>query len=232
VNDRESPLWPFLLLSLALFAAGEVVLGFVIHSEPPPKFVEVDLSDLQGVKDELPPPGEPSASPAAKPVSTPAPTPQPTPEPTPEPTPTPPPPAATPEFVKPEPSVQPRPSPKPRPRSRAPRHEATTAPGPTQSAQTGRGSPTGKTGGAGGSKGDFIATPHPEYDSTALERRYQGSGAALITYANGQIIAAEMTRSTGVPYLDSRTTAWIKRYWKVKPGVSGRAILPISWRIE
>lgn len=86
--------------------------------------------------------------------------------------------------------------------------------------------------GRGGSRGDFISTPHPEYDSTSLERRYQGIGTALIIYSEGRILSVEMSQSTGVPYLDSRTTVWIKTYWKVKPGVSGRAILPITWRIQ
>ncbi len=90
----------------------------------------------------------------------------------------------------------------------------------------------GKAGGRGGSKGDFISTPHPEYDYTSLERHYEGSGTVLIIYSDGKIVSVRMRGSTGVSYLDSRTVNWVKSYWRVKSGASGEAILPITWRIQ
>ncbi len=86
-------------------------------------------------------------------------------------------------------------------------------------------------GGRGGSRGDFIATPKPQYDATALQRHYQGSGDVLIVYANGAIVSVEMTRGTGVSYLDAKTTSHVKSNYRVKAGASGRATFSINWTL-
>jgi outer membrane biosynthesis protein TonB len=226
---RERPLSVYLGLSLVLLTAGTFWSREFFHVDPPPKTVEIDLSDIAAVPGEPPPKGDT----AAPTEPAPQPTPELTPEPTPEPTP--PPPVEKPEFVKPEPVPTPPPAlPKPRvaavhppqPRPPAP-HPARPAPAPVSSGV--RGTPSGVAGGRGGSKGDFIATPHPEYDNVATQRHYQGQGEVLISYANGELTSVEMSQTTGVSYLDSRTISWVRSRYRVKPGVSGRATFHIAW---
>ena len=227
----ERPFWMFLGGSATVLALAVLGYGLMFRPEPPPAIVEVDLSDIAAVPGEPPPKGD-----AAAPVEpTPAPTPEATPEPTPEPTP--PPPVEKPEFVKPEPVPTPPPKPKavaarpPEPprASRPPTPPRPVAAAPAPAAV--RGTSSGVVGGRGGSKGDFTATPHPQYDLTATQRHYQGSGSVLITYSNGAIVSVEMSQSTGVSYLDSKTVSWVKSMYRVKPGVSGRASFNIAWTL-
>jgi outer membrane biosynthesis protein TonB len=159
----------------------------------------------------------------------------------------PPPPPAPPEFVAPtpvpEPTATPLPSPpppkpevlkkpalpkivKPAPKAVSAENSiAQTAP----TSQPPAGSPVGVAGGRGGSHGDFVATPHPAYDTIAQQRGYEGVGDVLITYQDGAITAVTMTKSTGVSYLDTRTTIWVKTRYRVKPGTSGQAAFKITW---
>jgi outer membrane biosynthesis protein TonB len=171
---------------------------------------------------------------------------------------TPPPPKPEAEFIEPSPIIEKAPAPEPRPEPAQepppPRNEAqpqedikkavppplpkpkpspNTAVKPAKSAlpQTPStpGSPAGVKGGRGGTHGDFVATPHPVYDTIAQQRGYQGTGEVLIIYQNGAIAAVTMKQSTGVSYLDSRTTSWVKARYRVKPGASGQATFKITW---
>lgn len=215
----ERPFWVFLAGSALTFALATVGYSVVFRAEPPPKIMEVELADIAAM------PGQPPPPPAE-------PTPEPTPEPeaTPEPTPAPPP-EEKPEFAKPEPEVKPTPTPPPKPKAARPPQPSprppapVNAPAPAPVRTVAAAPPAAKTGG----RGDFVATPKPQYDVTALQRHYQGSGDVLITYANGSIVSVEMTRSTGVSYLDSKTTSHVKSNYRVKAGASGKARFSINW---
>lgn len=226
---RERPFSVYLGLSLALLTAGVFWSHEFFHVDPPVKTVEVDLSDIAAVPGEPPPKGDTAApsNPALQPV------PEPTPEATPEPTP--PPPVEKPEFIKPEPVPAPQPlPPKPKVAEVHPSQLRPSAPHPAIASPASvavHGTPSGVAGGRGGSKGDFIATPKPQYDLVALQRHYQGSGDVLITYANGAIVSVEMTRSTGNSYLDAKTTSHVRNNYRVKPGVSGKAKFSIYWTL-
>jgi protein TonB len=254
---REQPFAIFLFLSTALFAAS---VGFALllpAREKLPPLIEVDLG-VEGIENEPPPLGEPDAGvgevapevPAPEEPPAAPPEPEPTPEPEPEPEiqeetpPTPP----QPEFTVPEEKPVAVATPKPKPKAKIaakpagpPKAETvqrtTPAGGPAGSgATTGnagvRGSPTGVAGGRGGGRGDFVSTPHPQYDATAKQRGYEGRGTFLITYSNGRITSVSVHQSTGVGYLDSRTISWIKSRWRVKSGASGSGRLPITWRMK
>lgn len=232
----ERPFWAFLGGSAAILALTVIGYGAAFRPEPAPKVVEIELNDINAVPGEPPPKGDSAEAP---PEPTPQAEPEPTPEPEPEPTPEPPPPEEKPEFIKPE-IVPTPPPPKPKPavtRPPQPSPRPLTPPAPaTQPRAAGspgvtRGTASGVAGGRGGSKGDFLSTPKPQYDLTALQRHYQGSGEVLITYSGGSIVSVSMTRSTGVPYLDSKTTAHVKSNYRVKPGASGKATFNITWNL-
>lgn len=225
----DDPFWLFVLISLACFGFA-VYVGSLKPKEEPLKIVEVDLG-IDGDPNEPPPLGEPDAPAEPTPEMTPEPTPEPTPPPEPE----------KPEFVKPEEDMTPAPTPAatpattPAPRKAPPKPSA--APRPVKTTGIGtpgatRGVPTGVVGGRGGSRSDFIAMPRAEYDYTAIQRKYQGSATLRITYSNGHIDLVEVSSSTGVPYLDSRSVSWVKGNWKVKPGSSGKVTLPITWQLH
>lgn len=222
----ESSLWTFLPMSVVTLLTAAYVTARFVPIEEPVKEITVELSDIEGVKSEPPPLGEPNAPSDGLP-----PQPEPIPPP-PDAESTPPPPLEKPEFELPEPAPTPRPKPlqeKPGSRpERTPSPKHTAAPAHAKPAAP-RGVPNGKTASRGGSKGDFTATPHPKYDGVSLARRYHGVGEVLITYENGRISAVKMSRSTGVSYLDSRTTTWVRSRYKLKPGVSGKAKFTISW---
>lgn len=84
---------------------------------------------------------------------------------------------------------------------------------------------------ATGGAGDFLAMPPPQYDSTALQKRYQGRGVFVITYAGGRITNVSVQQSTGADYLDSHSCHWLKTQWKVKPNLSGQATQAITWKL-
>ena len=215
----ERPFWMFLAGSAVTFALATVGYSVVFRAEPPPKVMEVELADIAAV------PGEPPPKSEAPPEPTPPPEPEATPEPPPEP-----PPEEKPEFVKPEPTPPP---PKPRVIAPRPPPPAPHPPAPVNKVAPlpVRGLTIGAPAARGGGRGDFIATPKPQYDITALQRHYQGSGDVLITYQNGSIVSVEMTRSTGVAYLDSKTTSHVKSNYRVKPGASGKGSFSIKWEL-
>ncbi|MHA3775191.1 hypothetical protein ACXR0O_27015 [Verrucomicrobiota bacterium sgz303538] len=226
----------------------EVDLGFDgVENEPPP-LGEPDA----GMGEERPPEPEPVTPPQAEEETQP-----PTPEPEqPETAPEPemkeeaPAPEPVPQFEVPKEEQPPKPEPKPKPVAKAqpkpPAKPATTQPrtdaqpsdgGPAGSGLTTgragvRGSPGGQVGGRGGGRGDFVSTPHPQYDATARQRAYQGRGVFAIAYENGRIVNVTVNQSTGVPYLDARTIAWIKSRWRVKSGASGAATVPVTWQLQ
>jgi periplasmic protein TonB len=245
---KESSLGWFLAISLMLFASAFFLTVVFPPKDTLPPMIEVDLG-IEGVENEPPPLGEPEAGAGeVKPEPPPEPEmkePQPVPEPEPEPIPEEPvvvPQEPTPKFVVPE-ETPPPPPPKPvvksQPKPKRPdlaelrtQPAAPAGSGITNASAGVRGSPGGVVGGQGGGRGDFISTPHPQYNSTARQRRYEGRGVFLITYLNGRIISVEAIQSTGVPYLDARTIAHVKTRYRVKPGVSGSARLPISWQLR
>ncbi|HEY5895814.1 MAG TPA: hypothetical protein VIT91_21550 [Chthoniobacterales bacterium] len=228
---RDGSFWGFLPVSvITLFTAAYVTARFAPVEEPV-KEITVELNDIDAVENEPPPLGESDAPKEELP-----PQPEPTPPPAePDPTP-PPPPVEKPEFELPEPAPTPAATPKPvqekpKPKPEKPKIAPKPTTAPAASTAVKKGVPNGKVGGRGGSKGDFLATPRPQYDGVSLLRRYQGVGEVLIAYENGRITSVVMARSTGVSYLDSRTTTWVKNRYKVKPGVSGRATFSISWTL-
>jgi TonB family protein len=94
-----------------------------------------------------------------------------------------------------------------------------------------RGVATGVAGGRGGQRGGFSARPNPPYDSVMLARRYQGSGKARITVANGKILSVSIVQSSGISYLDSKAAAWIRSRWKPAPGTEGTFTVPFIFRL-
>jgi outer membrane biosynthesis protein TonB len=245
---KESSLTWFVAASLVFFAGALLLSNLIPRTELPP-MIEVDLG-FEGVENEPPPLGEPDAGggdvqpePPREPEKPEMQQPEP---PAPEPIPEepvveqPPAPEPTPSFVVPE-EVTPPPPPKPvaaksiRPSKPAPLRPQASAPAGSgiAGAKTGvRGSPVGQPGGRGGSRGDFISTPHPQYDATSRQRGYQGRGVFLISYQNGRIVSVTTQQSTGVSYLDARTIAWVKSRFRVKSGVSGEVRFPITWQLK
>lgn len=57
-----------------------------------------------------------------------------------------------------------------------------------------------------------------------------GSGLLRITYSDGKIDSVEIYRSTGNTFLDNSSVAWIRAHWKVRPGTTGTALIPLSWQ--
>jgi hypothetical protein len=149
-------------------------------------------------------------------------------------------PEPTPAFVVPEekpPQPEPKPEVKPKvskPVSTAPKTQSPPVAGSgVVGARAGvRGSPGGVAGGRGGGRGDFISTPHPQYDSTARQRRYEGRGMFLITYQDGHIVSVATIQSTGVSYLDAKTIAHVRSRYASSRVFSGSARLPIVWRLN
>ncbi|MGC3989897.1 MAG: hypothetical protein QM796_09515 [Chthoniobacteraceae bacterium] len=78
---------------------------------------------------------------------------------------------------------------------------------------------------------DFTAMPPPEYDHVALQNHYQGRGVFQIDYKNGAITEVTLVKSTGNSFLDIRSISWIKTHFRLKQGVSGAALLPLTWKI-
>ena len=236
-HESEPPFWIYLLVSVIAFA---VFFACGAYWQPREilNTVEVDLPPLaDAVENEPPPLGDPDAGAKAEP--------EPPLEPEPEPPPVEPPPPVQPEFIKPEekpPPATPPPKPAtPKPLPKPGKPSGTPAPRPTApgsgdnpdpNAKPGlRGSPGGVPGGRGGSAGDFTSRPNPQYDNLALTRHYEGQGRAKIVYENGRVLDVEITSSTGVSYLDTRSVMWIKANWHVKAGASGTATLPIIWTL-
>lgn len=250
----ERALWPWLVASLAVLTLG-FLSAFWWPQEPAlPPMVEVELGlDLAEA-----PQSAPMVA-VAEPVPAPESLPPPVEE---MPVPEPPPPAPTPEplpakpaeFVVPEPAApapmatpSPTPAPRatPRPLAKPAVAERRAEPRPAEPTAVratpgsarppisgGGGSPTvGQRAGAG-NRSDFIRTPQPEYDATARQRNYQGRGVFTIRYANGGITSVAVAQSTGIPYLDARTTAWIQSRWRVKGGSSGAVSLPVRWQLR
>lgn len=238
---KEFSLWAYLPVSLAFFAVSPLVIAKLVpHQEEEIKQITIEFADIEGAENEPPPLGEPDAP--LEPVVEPEPEPVPA-----EPEPVLPEPEPVPLPVEPEPAL---PQPDPEPVKESPPEPAKPAPPPVKEtppapapkinkpaekkpakAPATRGVPTGVPGGRGGSKGDFIATPTIQYDRVSLARRYEGSGEVVITYNNGRIVDVAMSKSTGVSYLDTRTTTWVKRNYRVKSGVSGKAKFNIAWRL-
>lgn len=235
----EPPFWIYLVVSILVFV-GFFFAAALLKPHEVFKLVEVDLAPMaDAVENEPPPLGDPDAG--AK-----APEPVPPPEEPPPPPPPEPPPPVEPEFVKPEEKpppatpppklATPKPQPKPAARPAGTPSPRPTAPGsgdnPDPNAKPGvRGSPTGVAGGRGGSAGDFTSRPNPQYDNLALTRHYEGQGRAKIVYENGRILDVQVTSSTGVSYLDTRSVMWVKANWRVKSGASGTATLPVIWKL-
>jgi protein TonB len=162
-------------------------------------------------------------------------------------TPEPPPPEPIPEPPKPQfivPEERPIATPRPHVAAATPRehpHHTTITPSTTATsagdgAPTGkagtRGSPGGQAGSHGGSRGDFISTPQPQYDEVARQRGYQGRTVVIIHYTGGAIVAVSVEQSSGIPYLDARTTSWISSRWRVKPGASGNIPQTVTWQLR
>lgn len=208
--------------------------------------IEVDLG-VEGVENEPPPLGEPDAGagevqpepiPPEPEMQQPEPMPEPVPEepvveqvPPPDPAPT----FVVPEEAPPPPKPKPVVSAPPKPNKPAPPAPRAASAAPAGDGVAGarpgtRGSPIGQPGGRGGGRGDFISMPPPQYDETARQRNYQGRGMFSITYEDGRIISVSALQSTGVPYLDARTIAWVKSRYRVKSGASGTARFPIVWQ--
>ena len=243
--SKEASLAWFLGISVMLFLTATFVAVLLPPKDKLPPMIEVDLG-IDGVENEPPPLGEPEAGagePQPEPEKPPEmqePEPEPVPEepvvetPVSEPAPT----FIVPEEEKPKPP-EPKPLTKPKPKPAKPvanvsQTQAAPAAGSgIAGANSGvRGSPGGVPGGRGGGRGDFISTPHPQYDTTARERRYEGRGMFLITYQSGRIVSVSTIQSTGVAYLDAKTIAHVRSRFRVKSGVSGSARLPIVWRLK
>jgi len=243
-------IWIYLPLSLAFFGFTPFVIARLLPpQEEEVKQMTIEFSDVEGVENEPPPLGLPDAPAEAvapaipeEPVAPPEPEPEPEPEvpPTlPEPAPVPgpepveqalpEPPKPTPPPIKEKPQSKPKAEAKPKPLS-APKPKTGPASVPTADAPP-RGVSNGSDGGRGGSRGDFIAAPPLQYDRISLARRYTGRGEVTITYSDGKITNVAMSRSTGVSYLDSYTTTTVKRSYKVKKGVSGKAKFNINYSL-
>jgi len=246
---KESSLAWFIAISLILFTSALFLSAWLPRGAELPPLIEVDLG-IEGVENEPPPLGEPDAG-AGEQLTEPEKPPemqQPEPAPVPEPIPEepvveqPPQPDPAPSFVVPE-EVPPPPAPSPvakavvkpaKPVAPAPRPQSSApADSDVAGAKAGvRGSPIGQPGGRGGGRADFISMPHPQYDATARQRGYKGRGMFLITYQDGRIVSVTTSQSTGTPYLDARTVAWVKSRFRVKSGASGSARFPIVWQLK
>ena len=215
-----------------------------VENEPPPLGTN-DVETSPPVEETPPEPEpepepEPIPEPEPEPVPpdfevpepTPEPTPEATPEPTPEATPTP---AAT-------PLPTPNPSPKPTPAERKPPGEPRSAttpgvarPGTVRGVSAAQG---GVAGGVGavkskGGKADFTSTPSLQIPYN-IAKRLQGlrvSASATINYSGGRVTSVNIIKGSGNTALDGAIVRHVMSNYKVKPGTSGRANLPIGIRL-
>jgi TonB family protein len=251
-DEKTIPFWIFLIISVCVFAAG-TLLGVFLKPAESTKVIDVSLEYLEGVQNEPPPLGAPDAGGPAAPESPPPEPPKPPepvsppeqPPPLPEPVPRP-----QPEFPKPEekPSATPAP-PTPRPRASTPKPAGLPAPVVPRPKTTPGGIGTGATdnpnprpgprgvaggvpGGKGGQAGKVIARPKVPYDNMMYVRRYEGSGMVSVMVSAGRVVDVQITKSTGISYLDAKARAWIRGNWKFAPDASGKFDLPIIFKLN
>jgi hypothetical protein len=82
-------------------------------------------------------------------------------------------------------------------------------------------------------KADFISTPALKMPYN-LAQRFKGtttSASALINYSGGSITSVTVSKSSGSAALDGLIIRHVQRSFRVKPGTSGRATLPIGIRL-
>lgn len=132
----------------------------------------------------------------------------------------PPPPEPDPEFVKPEEVAPPVPvPPKPKPKLETPKAPPTNAPREMAFAPSGV---------VVGNK-DF---PKPPYPYDAKLKRFQGVVIVSINVVGGQIVSAQVAKSSGYGVLDSTATSWIQKRWKFPANVTRNLSQPINFSLS
>jgi protein TonB len=75
--------------------------------------------------------------------------------------------------------------------------------------------------------------PHPPYPIEARDRGQTGTVVMIVQFdAGGDVAAAEVTQSSGVPLLDTATRSFIRAHWH-SPAYAGQAVsVPVQYKLE
>lgn len=224
---------------MALHGAAVYVGAYFTPPPPPPIDSTLDI-EIQGDEKEPPPLGTNDAETGPPPEAEPEPTPPPVPEDTP------PPPVVQNDFEVPEEAATPTPAPKPKATPRpsstpstkpagTPAYNPNARPGAIKGVDAAHGGVAGGTGAvkSGGGKADFISRPDFKVPY-ALRQRLQGAklgASAVVYYSGGSVTSVEFSNSSGNSSLDAAIKRHVLSNWRVKPGSTGKANLPIAIRL-
>ncbi len=153
----------------------------------------------------------------------------------------PPPPEAMVEPAPPPPVAPPKPQP-PKP-AKKPAPRRTTAPavavGDGSSATPGLDATTARASNGDRAKPGYLRNPHPSYPEEARRARQEGAVQLRIRVsADGSVLSATITRTSGFPQLDERALSTVRERWKFKPArvagvaIASEVIVPIRFSLR